>query len=70
MSSNAVIFVIGLCVTLITMGAVLLIARGEEDTVLITGGLAAGDSIVMEPLQGVAPGMPVRPRPFQAGGGR
>lgn len=31
MSSNVVIFVIGLLVTLITMGAVLAIAHGEED---------------------------------------
>jgi hypothetical protein len=31
MSSNVVIFVIGLIVTLITLGAVLVIARGEED---------------------------------------
>ena len=34
------------------------IARGEEDTVLVTSGIAAGDSVVMEPLQGVAPGEP------------
>ena len=31
MSSNGMIFVIGLVVTLITMGAVLTIARGEDD---------------------------------------
>ncbi len=44
------------------------IARSEDDHVLVTGGLAAGDSVVVEALQGVAVGMPIRPRTGQAGG--
>lgn len=36
------------------------IARGEDDTVIVTGGVAAGDTIVVEPLQGVTEGMPAQ----------
>ena len=42
------------------------VARREERRVLISGGLANGDSVVTDLLQGVVPGMPARPR---GGGG-
>jgi membrane fusion protein, multidrug efflux system len=48
----------------------LTIARSEDDHLLVIGGLAAGDSVVVEALQGVATGMPVRPRTARAGGER
>ncbi len=44
------------------------IARSEDDDVIVIGGLSAGDSVVVEILQGVSPGMPVRPRGAQGGG--
>jgi multidrug efflux pump subunit AcrA (membrane-fusion protein) len=34
----------------------------ESESVLIGAGLAAGDTVVTQPLQGVAPGMAVRAR--------
>jgi multidrug efflux pump subunit AcrA (membrane-fusion protein) len=38
------------------------IARSEPDMVIVDQGLASGDQLVEEVLQGVAPGMPARPR--------
>ncbi len=42
------------------------IARFETETVIIDGGIAEGDTLVMEPLQGVGPGMPAVARLAQA----
>lgn len=39
------------------------VARRETNTVIVNGGLAGGDTLVVEALQGVAPGMPARSRP-------
>ena len=38
------------------------IARLQKETAIIKGGLANGDTLVIEPLQGVAPGMLAEPR--------
>jgi membrane fusion protein (multidrug efflux system) len=38
------------------------IARVETDRVIAGGGIAEGDTLVVEPLQGVAAGMPAQPR--------
>ncbi len=38
------------------------VARREDGTIVVTAGLAAGDSVVTDLLQGVAPGMPARAR--------
>jgi len=40
------------------------IARRETDHVLVNGGIEDGDTLVIEPLQGVAPGMPAQPLGF------
>ena len=34
----------------------------QPDHVIVSGGLADGDLLVVELLQGVAPGMPVQPK--------
>ncbi len=44
------------------------IARFETETVIVDGGIAEGDTLVMEPLQGVGPGMPAIARLAQVGG--
>jgi hypothetical protein len=36
--------------------------------VIITGGLNAGDTIVVEAMQGIYPGMPARPKVLAAKG--
>ena len=38
------------------------IARRETDSVIVTGGLAIGDTLVVEVMQGVASGMIARPK--------
>jgi multidrug efflux pump subunit AcrA (membrane-fusion protein) len=38
------------------------VVRGQPDYTIVNGGLANGDLLVVEMLQGVAPGMPARPR--------
>ncbi|MBN1446673.1 MAG: efflux RND transporter periplasmic adaptor subunit [Bacteroidetes bacterium] len=38
------------------------IIRSNPETVIVSGGLSDGDTLVTELLQGVAPGMPVTPR--------
>jgi len=38
------------------------IVRHETETVIINGGLENGDTLVVELLQGVTPGMPARPK--------
>ena len=45
------------------------IARKENDSVIIDAGLNAGDTVVVQPLQGVAPGMPATPKLASAEGG-
>jgi len=45
------------------------VAREQEDTVILNGGIANGDSLVLDVLQGVAPGMPAQAR-FDTEGGR
>jgi len=44
------------------------VVRGEDATVIVNAGLAAGDTIVVEPLQGVTEGMPAVPRGARVGG--
>lgn len=46
------------------------LGRLEADEVLIVGGVAVGDSLVAEALDGVIPGMLVRPRSGSGGGKR
>ncbi len=46
------------------------IGRQEDDTVVLTGGISAGDSVVVEALEGVVPGMPAKGRVAGQGGGR
>ena len=38
------------------------IVRKQEESVIVNSGLAAGDTLVIELMQGVAPGMPAEPR--------
>jgi multidrug efflux pump subunit AcrA (membrane-fusion protein) len=38
------------------------VARKQKTSVIVNGGLNVGDTLVLEPLQGVAPGMPAEPR--------
>lgn len=38
------------------------VARTQKTSVIVNGGLNVGDTLVLEPLQGVAPGMPAEPR--------
>jgi membrane fusion protein, multidrug efflux system len=40
------------------------VSRTNGDQWLVEGGLAPGDRVIMEGLQRVQPGMPVRVRPF------
>jgi len=44
------------------------VARDQEDTVILKGGITNGDSLVLDVLQGVAPGMPAQARiPIEGG---
>ena len=36
------------------------VVRSETDSVIVSGGLADGDMLVTDVLQGVSPGMPAR----------
>jgi multidrug efflux pump subunit AcrA (membrane-fusion protein) len=38
------------------------IPRREIDRIIVNGGLRSGDTLVVEIMQGVAPGMPARPK--------
>lgn len=44
------------------------VAREQEDTVILNGGITNGDSLVIDVLQGVASGMPAVARNAQEGG--
>jgi len=44
------------------------IGRHEDDTVIISGGIVRGDSVVVEALEGVVPGMQALARGSKAGG--
>ncbi len=46
------------------------IARHEDDTVILSSGISAGDSLVVQALEGVIPGMPAQARESRLGGGR
>ncbi len=46
------------------------VARLEEDSAILSSGFSAGDSIVVEALEGVVPGMAARARAFKQGGAR
>ncbi len=46
------------------------IARLEDDSVILSSGFSTGDSIIVEALEGVVPGMPAKARIFKQGGSR
>ena len=46
------------------------IAREETDRIIVKGGIAHGDTLVTELLQGVAPGMPAKSRKMLDSGGQ
>ncbi len=46
------------------------IARHEDDTVILSSGITSGDSVVVQALEGVIPGMPAQARGLRRGGGR
>ena len=45
------------------------VTREQKFSVIVDGGLQNGDTLVLEPLQGVLPGMPAKPRMVPHGGG-